>query len=408
MPVYLVGAGPGDPELLTLKGRRVLAEADAVLYDELANPVLLAWAPAGAERHGVGRRRGRQAWTQEEICAWMIERARTGARVVRLKGGDPMIFGRGGEEYAALRRAGIAVEIVPGVSAAQGAAAATGIPLTLRGVAGGVRYVAGHEPVRAPYAPGETLVIYMGLARLGAIAEELRRQGWPAATAMAVIGRGTLPEQQLVTGRLDGIAARAAAARVEAPALIVAGDVVGWRAALDEEPSAPRTGWVGVGPRGTRNDPGVILLAHGSRLPGWQREVERLAASLARPGRSARAAFLAPVRPGLLDAVGAAAQAGERRLVVVPYFLAAGLHVTRDLPELAAGARRAFPEVELRLAGCLEGHPGLREAILARAAEVALCWEHAAEGCVAGPAGGRQPRAAAVHRRAGRAGAKAG
>src|SRR5438067_2701573 len=143
--VYLVGAGPGDPELLTLKGRRVLALADAVLYDHLAPEALLDLAPAGAERVYVGKKKSAHAFTQEEICAMLIERARRGLTVVRLKGGDPYLFGRGGEEVEALADAGIAFEVVPGVTSPLGIAAYSGVPLTHRDHTSVVTFVTGHN-----------------------------------------------------------------------------------------------------------------------------------------------------------------------------------------------------------------------------------------------------------------------
>lgn len=372
--VWLVGAGPGDPELLTRKGWRALRAADCVLYDELANADLLELAPASAERLYAGKRRGHAAVAQEVINDWMIARARRGLRVVRLKGGDPMIFGRVGEEYAALRQAGVAVEIIPGISAASGAAAAAGIPLTLRGVAHSVRYATGHTAAPSGDAPGgETLAIYMGLERLEAVCEELRQQGWDPETEVAVIERATLPGSRMVSAPLREIAARVRQAELRPPALMLAGAVVGWRRAL--ESGDART----LSSPAPEPPPALILLAHGSPLPGWQQEVNALAKSLAVSGQFTGAAYLAPVQPGLPAVVARAAGAGAQRVVVVPYFLAAGLHVTRDLPRLVEMARDAFPHLEIRLAECLQGHPALRAAILARAAEAELSLNHGQE-----------------------------
>ncbi|MGH9520140.1 MAG: SAM-dependent methyltransferase, partial [Terriglobales bacterium] len=290
----------------------------------------------------------------------------------RLKGGDPMIFGRVGEEYAALRRAGIAVEIVPGISAASGAAAAAGIPLTLRGVAQSVRFTTGHDTLQAQ--PGETLAVYMGLERLERLAEELMAQGWPPETEVAVIERATLPGSRRVQAPLNEIAARARQAKLRPPAMILAGAVVGWRRQLESGHERPLSSLSAEPP-----PPALILLAHGSPLPGWQSEVNALAGSLAIPGQFVGAAYLPPVQPSLTAAVARAAAAGAERVVVVPYFLAAGLHVTRDLPKLVEMARDAFPQLEIRLAECLQGHPALRAAILARAGEAALCWENGRE-----------------------------
>jgi uroporphyrin-III C-methyltransferase len=353
--VYLVGAGPGDPELITVKGQRLLAEADSILYDELANPALLALAPATAERIYVGKRSGSHAATQEQIAHWMVDRARRGLRVVRLKGGDPFLFGRGGEEVAALAAAGVPCEVVPGISAANGATAAAGIPLTQRGIASSVRLLSGHGESPAPaYDQRETLVYFMGLARVAAIARDLRAQGWPASTPVAVIERGTLPGQRVVAGTLNAIARLVRAAHVASPALLVVGNVAKIPALRPHLAVVPAPA------------PGLILMAHGSPLAAWQRGVHKLAREL-----GGRAAFLPPVSPSLGDAVAAAVGGGERRLVVVPYFLAPGLHVTRDIPQLIEAVRARFPKVSITLAACLEGHAALRTAVLARLAETA-------------------------------------
>src|ERR1700721_2076921 len=167
--VYLVGAGPGDPELITLKGRRLLELADSVLYDHLANPALLELAPARAERIYVGKKKSVHAFSQEEICAMLIERARRGLNVVRLKGGDPFIFGRGGEEAEALAAAGGPFEMVPGVTAPLGIAAYTGVPLTHRDHTSVVTFVTGRGVENIDWnkvGTAETLVIFMGLSNL--------------------------------------------------------------------------------------------------------------------------------------------------------------------------------------------------------------------------------------------------
>ncbi len=164
--VYLVGAGPGDPELITVKGRRILQRADAVLYDHLASSALLNLAPANAERVYVGKKKSAHEFTQEEICRMLIERARKGLTVVRLKGGDPFIFGRGGEEAEALADAGIPFEIVPGVTTPLGIAAYTGVPLTHREHTSAVTFVTGHAVEAIDWdkvGHAETLVIFMGL-----------------------------------------------------------------------------------------------------------------------------------------------------------------------------------------------------------------------------------------------------
>src|SRR6202167_5241091 len=174
--VYLVGAGPGDPELITLRGRRLLERADSVLYDHLANPALLDLAPAQAERIYVGKKKSVHAFSQEEICAMLIERARRGWNVVRLKGGDPFIFGRGGEEAEALADAGIPFEIVPGVTTPLGLAAYTGVPLTHRDHSWVVTFVTAHqvEPIDwSKTGTSGTVVLFMGVVNFAAIAREM-------------------------------------------------------------------------------------------------------------------------------------------------------------------------------------------------------------------------------------------
>src|SRR5580700_740823 len=187
--VYLVGAGPGDPELITMKGRRLLERADSILYDHLANPALLDLAPAQAERIYVGKKKSVHAFTQEEICAMLIERARRGWNVVRLKGGDPFIFGRGGEEAEALADAGIPFEIVPGVTTPLGIAAYTGVPLTHREHTSAVTFVTGHAVDAIDWdrvGMAETLVIFMGLTTFPQIARELIQHGRAAETPAMV------------------------------------------------------------------------------------------------------------------------------------------------------------------------------------------------------------------------------
>ena len=188
--VFLVGAGPGDPELLTLKGRRVLAMADVILHDHLAPEALLDLAPASAERIYVGKKRSSHAFQQEEISAMLVEHARAGKCVVRLKGGDPFIFGRGGEEVEALRAAGIEFEVVPGVTTPLGIAAYCGVPLTHREHTSVVSFVTGHNVDLIDWdrvGHAETLVVFMGLTALPRIAREIIARGRSAQTpAMAV------------------------------------------------------------------------------------------------------------------------------------------------------------------------------------------------------------------------------
>ncbi|HEV8580794.1 MAG TPA: uroporphyrinogen-III C-methyltransferase [Thermoanaerobaculia bacterium] len=236
--VYLVGAGPGDPRLITVLGLDRLRRADVVLYDRLVSPELLDEAPPRAERIFVGKAPGAHACRQEEINSLLVHHARAGRTVVRLKGGDPFVFGRGSEEALACSEAGIAWEVVPGVSSAVGVPARAGIPVTHRGVSGSFAVVTGHcaEGDRqdwAALARIETLVILMGLSRLPEIAAQLLFHGRDADTPVAVIASGTLPEERTVMGTLATIAGDADRAGLRSPATIVVGEVVRLRERLE-------------------------------------------------------------------------------------------------------------------------------------------------------------------------------
>ncbi len=239
--VYLVGAGPGDPGLLTLRGKECLSRADVVIYDYLANRAFLEYARDGAELIYVGKKGGCHTMRQEEISALIVDRAQKGDTVVRLKGGDPFIFGRGGEEAVELAKAGVAFEVVPGVTSAVAVPAYAGIPLTHRDYASTVAFITGHEdPTKDgsdiawdKLATGAgTLVFLMGVGNLPRIARRLMENGRPPKTPVAVIRRGTVPEQKTVTGTLGDIARRAEEAGMTPPAVIVVGDVVGLRSEL--------------------------------------------------------------------------------------------------------------------------------------------------------------------------------
>lgn len=230
--VWLIGAGPGDPDLLTLKALQKLQDADVVLYDRLVSPAVLERARRDAVKIFVGKQSGQHRTTQARIHQLMLDYAGQGLRVARLKGGDPFVFGRGGEELEVLAAAGIAVTIVPGVTAALGAAATAAIPLTHRGVAQSVCFVTAMSESteqldwRALAAPMQTVVYYMGVAQLPRIVEQLKQHGAPGTRAVAVIERATLPDERRLVATLDDVVEQAAAAGVSAPALLVVGDVV--------------------------------------------------------------------------------------------------------------------------------------------------------------------------------------
>jgi uroporphyrinogen III methyltransferase / synthase len=241
--VYLVGAGPGDPGLLTIRGRDVLARADVVVYDALISTRLLDYAPPTAERIYVGKQAARHTLPQAEINQLLVDKASEGEgkRVVRLKGGDPMVFGRGGEEALTLVEAGIPFEVVPGVTAAIASAAYAGIPVTHRGLASGVAFITGHESDDKPDSSLDwealaqwkgTLVFYMGVSNLAIIAENLIAHNVDPATPAAIIHWGTTPRQKVLTASLGNLPGNASEAGMKPPALILIGEVVRLREQL--------------------------------------------------------------------------------------------------------------------------------------------------------------------------------
>ena len=240
--VYLVGAGPGDPGLITLKAKRVLSEAEVVVYDYLAHKRIMAYVPNFAERIYVGKQAGRHTLSQKEINQLLIEKAREGKVVVRLKGGDPFIFGRGGEEAEALAKENVPFEIVPGVSSAIAVPAYAGIPLTHRSYASSVAFVTGHEdPTKVDSAINweklamgvDTLVFLMGVGNLPFIVQKLIENGRSPKTPVAIVRWGTLPEQRTIVGNLEDIAELAKRERLRPPAIIVVGEVVNLRDLLN-------------------------------------------------------------------------------------------------------------------------------------------------------------------------------
>ncbi len=236
--VHLVGAGPGDPELLTLKALRLLSEADVIVYDRLVGQQILDLARRDADRFYVGKARSNHSVPQDQIHDLLVEQARLGKRVVRLKGGDPFVFGRGGEEVEALRQAGIAVHITPGITAALGCAAAAGVPLTHRDHAQSVTFVTGHSkdgdhahPLQLDWsalsAPHHTLVVYMGVATAKEIAGKLLRHGRMPETPVLVIENGTRPDARYMPASLATLEAAIAAQPPSGPALLIIGEVAG-------------------------------------------------------------------------------------------------------------------------------------------------------------------------------------
>jgi uroporphyrinogen III methyltransferase / synthase len=385
--VAFVGAGPGDPGLLTARALELIGAADVILYDRLIGPGALDGARADAELRYVGKEGGGESASQAEIEAAIVELARGGAFVVRLKGGDPFVFGRGGEEALAVRAAGIDFEVVPGVTAGVAAAAYAGIPVTHRGAASAVALVTAHEdPAKDESAldwaalaafPG-TLVFYMGLRRLEALAERLIGAGRPSGEPAAVIERGTLPGQRAILGTLGSIAADAARAGVGAPAVTLVGEVAALGGELAWRSPGPLEG-VAVAVTRARAQaselagrlralgaevveaPSIRIVPRADPLPplaGFDlvcltsvNGVELLFERLAARGEDARAlagARVAAIGPGT---AGALRRHGVIADVVPERFVAEGLvealaavPVSRALIARAAGARDALPD----------------------------------------------------------------
>lgn len=249
--VFLVGAGPGDPDLLTVKALRLLREADVVVYDRLVDGAVLDLIPAGVTRIAAGKASGCHSLSQDDINALLVRLALADYRVVRLKGGDPFVFGRGGEEAVYLQRHGVRFEVVPGITAASACSAYAGIPLTHRGMSRGVRLVTGHcrddRPLDLDWArladPDATLVIYMGLANIGEISTRLIAAGLDGGTPAAAVAQGTTPRQRSCFTTLAQLPATLQREGFEAPVTLIIGKVVqladtlAWFQAGDDEPT---------------------------------------------------------------------------------------------------------------------------------------------------------------------------
>ncbi len=387
MTVYLVGAGPGDPGLMTARALELVASADVIVYDRLIPADALAGARADAELVYAGKEGGGPSVSQEEIQRRLVEHGAAGRMVVRLKGGDPFVFGRGGEEAEALREAGIAYEVVPGITAGVAAAAYAGIPVTHRDASSAVAFVTGHEDPTKPDSaldwdalarfPG-TLVVYMGVGRLAAIAERLISGGRPPSEPAAVIERGTMPGQRVVSGTLTTIASVARERGIRAPAISLFGPVTALRRELawfESRPLAGRT--IAVTRARAQTSELASRLRHLGAdavqapaisiqpLDGPAPEIERydlvcltspngvrlLFERLARDGRDARAfagTRVAAIGPGTAAAL---RDHGLIADVVPERFLAEGLvdaladvPVTRALVARAADARDVLPD----------------------------------------------------------------
>ena len=247
--VFLIGAGPGDPELLTLRAVRLMGKADVVVYDHLVSPAVLDFVSPTAERIYAGKRRNEHTLRQEQINALLVRLAQEGKQVVRLKGGDPFIFGRGGEELQELAKSGVAFEVVPGITAASGVSNYAGIPLTHRDYAQTCLFVTGHLKETNDFVsadldwpaltrPRQTVVIYMGLSGLSDICHQLMAHGLAADWPIAIIQNGTLASQKVLVGTLTDLPERAKSAGLTSPCLIIVGEVVRLHASLAWYPSA--------------------------------------------------------------------------------------------------------------------------------------------------------------------------
>ncbi|OIO59505.1 MAG: uroporphyrinogen-III C-methyltransferase [Alphaproteobacteria bacterium CG_4_10_14_0_2_um_filter_63_37] len=365
--VHLVGAGPGDPGLLTLRAAQLLAEADVVVYDALVSDGVMAMVHPGAERIYVGKHEGTHTLSQEKIEILLVQLAETHRCVVRLKGGDPFVFGRGGEEAQALRESGIDFTVVPGISSGIAGPAYAGIPLTHRDHAAAAGLLTGHEAPDRFYPAidwgsvgktFETLVVFMGVRRLSGLTEKMIASGKDPTTPVAVIRNATLPDQQVLIGTLGTIAQQVEQAGLRPPALVVIGPV----AALHEE-----LNWFHPTPA-TESD-AILLIAHGSPNLGASDGIQAMAARLRqRTGRPVGVAFLQCESPSIEEAVAEVVAEGATTIDAVPLFLASGGHVQRDIPTQLESAKATHPGLTIRVCAPLGFDPGLDGVVLRRLA----------------------------------------
>jgi uroporphyrin-III C-methyltransferase len=378
--------------LITVRGTQCLAQADLVLYDYLINVALLEYAPATAERVCLGHPHHGRAVPQPEVNERMVAAARAGQIVVRLKSGDPHVFGRGAEEVEALVAAGIPFEVVPGVTAAAAAASHAGIPLTHRDLASAVAFITGHrradtaEPAWDYQAlaqfPG-TLVFYMGMSTAPDWSAALVRGGRAAVTPVAIVRRASWADQEATYCTLGTVAQVIEQRGIEPPAVIIVGEVVALAPSIPPplangsvQPPALATGGTAAAdaigstrPKST----GVIVISHGSPRAAANRSfldlVERLAGQL--PEADVVPAFFSSAQPDLPEQVAALAARNVRRILVMPYFLFAGLHVAIDIPNLLAECSQRFPHLTLELLPTLEDDPALEELLVERLTRLA-------------------------------------
>lgn len=378
--VYLVGAGPGDPELITVKGARLLREGDAVVYDRLVHPSLIP-GETEAELHYVGKRDGEVGSArQEDINALLVRLAYEGKQVVRLKGGDPFVFGRGGEEALALAEAGVAFEVVPGVTAGVAVPAFAGIPVTQRGVSTSVTFVTANADPSSINAPVNwraiarlrgTVVIFMGARTFASIAPLLIDGGLDGETPAAAIEWGTCAQQRTVVGTVATLPDMMDDSGLDAPLTIVIGDVVRLHHRIAWFPEARSLVAQTVVPELIlQSHTGILLIDHGSRLSEANEMLHEVAALVERS--IIGAAIVCPAHmelaePTIAQGFAACVGRGAREVVAVPYMLSPGRHSTRDIPRLVADAARQFPDINWRVSKPLGVDHRIADLVLNRA-----------------------------------------